>query len=221
MNSLRELGEIIPMEYIHIPPNIVKWVFVIVVYFACIYLNTLKGIWIVPSPSTLLICHSLMDIKPDLSLQKGLAPQVVKPAGTRKYFLLPMRKILFSWSTQECTLSLLSKEKQTWSTFIPRVSIIHVYTSLTPPEGMTRRGVFTNLHVWGKPADFSVLMSWFCGKSPWKCLIEFSHAGTNFWLTFGCLLTQHKVSLKLFFLFDSVVAFHVYWFIYISQLWLF
>lgn len=26
VNSLRELGEIIPMEYVHIPPSIVKWV---------------------------------------------------------------------------------------------------------------------------------------------------------------------------------------------------
>ena len=27
VNSLRELGEIIPMEYVHIPPSIVKWVY--------------------------------------------------------------------------------------------------------------------------------------------------------------------------------------------------
>ncbi len=26
VNSLQELGEIIPMEYVHIPPSIVKWV---------------------------------------------------------------------------------------------------------------------------------------------------------------------------------------------------
>ncbi len=90
----------------------------------------------------------------------------------------------------------------------------HAYTSLTLPQGMTRKKGYTNLHAWGNSLKLPVLISWLCRnflKYSSKLLWIFS-CWANLSLTFGCLLIQHKMSWLLIFL-DCNVAFPKEWFI--------
>lgn len=119
-------------------------------------------------------------------------------------------------------LSRSKNETNTVQSFNPSATVRHVYTSLTLPKGMTRRGVYTGLHAWGKSPILPLLV---CSlrkvplKNPSGCC-EFSIAGTNsYWHLAVSLSNIKKSQIFSFLVLCLWCGFLCIWFYFTSHLW--